>query len=431
VVSSPGLVVPGDVDGLSASARQIDDLAVECRETAGRQTAHFRALEGWTGEGSDAWVASAERTARAAVGIGVTLGSAAAVLDYCRRSIGDLRQRSLLLAARARQAGLVIEPDGTVWGRAGLAPYCHLVPGCTPAPMRRAGEPLLMAVDGRSLAGLAGPVDPADPWRAVQLEVAALVDDAETVYLTAVAGLRGIVEDYRRALPAPIVHGPRLPDGGGWALPLLDTAVAVAQLPAGREELRALLHRHASSGYDQTGRRPRRPGRGAALPPEAARMVRDRRLARAQRMRRTRKALDGLIDAIGRVPHVSRLASTPVAEFGYGGPLRRVPIANVILAGVSVQENVSQKGYSPGAAVAREATVALSGYAAAYATGAVIVVVAGGPPAVAVVVAAGVGFAVSYLAGWLIDKATGHDKPPAQRRPTEPAVRERRPAHAK
>lgn len=420
-MSSPGLLVPGDLDGLSATARHIEELAAECRETVGRQAAHIRALDGWTGEGSDAWVASAERTARAAVGIGATLGTAAAVLDYCGRSIGELRQRSLLLAVRARQAGLVIEPDGTVWGRPGLAPFCHLVPGCTPEPVRRPGEPLLMAVEDRWLAGLD------DSWRAVQFEIAALLDDAETVYLAAVAGLRGIVADYRRALPSPLARGPRVPDGGGWVLPVLDTAAAVAQLPAAREELRALLHRHANAGYDQTGRRPRRLGRAATFPSEAARMVRDRRQARAQRMRRTGKTLDALVDAIGRVPFLSQLASAPVANVA---PLRRVPIANVILAGISVQENVSEKGYSQGGAVAREATVAVSGWAAASATGAVMIVVVGAPPAAAVVVAAGVGYAVGYVAGWLIDKITGHDKPPAQR-PTEPAFRERRPPDEK
>ncbi len=395
-----GPIIPADTAGLDAAGRELGLLAGELRAVARRQAGHLRALHGWTGRGHEAWAASTERTGRAALAVAAVLAEAAAVLRYLRRAVPDLRWRSATLAARALVAGYEVGPDASVRRIGGLlpasppgAPPLHQPAGPTLRP--RSPEAFQAELEGRGLAGQA------DPWRIVQLELAGLLDDACTAFAAARSGLRRIADDQDRASTAP--RSAHLPDGGGYPISGLAAAVAATQLPGARQDLWELTHRRG-------GEAPGPAGRSDALPVEVARVVAERRLSRAVRMSAAARALDRVVAAAGRVPLVA-VATVPIGRIPPlrpTGVLGRLPIADVALAGWSVQQDVRQ-GYSVPAAVGREGTSTVAGFAAAEGSGYLIVVL-GGAPASAAIIAVGVGLLVGQLAGSLFDKVTHHGR---------------------
>jgi hypothetical protein len=303
-------------------------------------------------------------------------------------------------------AGYDIGPDASVHAVGVGLP----VPSGVPPPRRPAGATLparspaafQAEVEGRGLAAQA------DPWRAVQLEVAGLLDDAGTAFAATRAGLQRITADHRRASTAP--HSARLPDGGGYPVSALAAAASAAQLPGARQDLWGL----AEHRTDRTAARPelqgQARGRPTRLPDEVARVVAERHLSRLARMNATARALDRIVATAGRVPLVE-VATVPIGRIPplrATGVLGRLPIADVALAGLSVQQDVAH-GYSVPAAAGRESASTLAGYAAAEGAGYLIVVL-GGPPASAAILAVGVGMVVSQLAGSLFDKVTHHGR---------------------
>jgi hypothetical protein len=250
-----------------------------------------------------------------------------------------------------------------------------------------------------------GLADQPDPWRTIQLDVAGLLDDASTAFAAARAGLLDILDDHTRASTAP--RSARLPDGGGYPLSALAAAVGAAQLPGMRGDLWDLADRRSGAAAGRSAP----PGEPAStLPDEVARVVAQRRLGHAARLNAASKALDRIVAAAGRVPLVA-VASVPVGRvppLRPTGVLARMPVADVALAGWSVHQDVAH-GYSVPAAVGREGTATLAGYAAAEGSG-YLVVVLGGPPASAAIVAVGVGLLIGQLAGSLFDKVTHHGR---------------------
>jgi hypothetical protein len=402
-----GPIIPADVPGLEAAARRMEETAAALRAAAARQAAHLRALHGWTGRGHDAWLASAERAGRAALAISMVLTEAAAVLALFCRTIGELRWRAAALAMRASTVGYDVAPDATVRS---IGPALPAPPPGLPAahdpPGRslpgRSPDTFLARLEGRRLA------TGADPWHAVQLEAAGLLDDAVTAYTAARAGLRQIVGDQARASLAP--RSARLPDGGGYGIGPLSAAVASAQAPEMREGLWELLRREAGRTTGLPRQRLRRLARAATVPAIVAAVVADRALGRPARMNAAARAVDRIVAAAGRVPVVPAAASMPLSRvppFRPEGALRTVPIADVALTGWSVYQDVVRGGYSVPAAIGREGASTAVGYASAEATGYLIVIV-GCPPASAAILAVGVGLVVGQLAALAYDKVT-HD----------------------
>jgi hypothetical protein len=398
-----GPAIPLDAHGLEVTARRMGAAAGVLRAAASRQATHLRALQGWSGQGHESWVASTERTGRAALAVAVMLAEAAAVLGHLCRAIHDLRWRSAGLAARARVAGYDVERDGTV-RPIGVPPPVSIPGG--PAPRRATGPPVPDRTPDAFLAEMQGHglAEQADPWRTVQLDVVGLLDDACTEFAAATAGLRRSLDDQAEASLAPHLAGLR--DGGRYAIPPLAAATAVAQLPGTREDLWHVLRQHAAATGRPGG------GRTAALPAEVARVVAERRLGRAARMNAAARALDRIVALAGQVPVVPVAASIPVGRvppLRPGGALSRMPIADVALAGWSVYQDVSRGGYQVPEAVVREGTSTLAGYAAAEGAGYLIVVL-GGPPVSAAIVAIGVGLVAGQLVAILYDKVTHHDR---------------------
>jgi len=401
-----GPAIPLDVVGLEVLARQLGEAAGMLRAAASRQAMHLRVLQGWSGRGHESWVASTERTGRAALAVAMMLAEAAAVLRQLCRAVHDLRWRSAVVAARARVVGYDVARDGTV-RPIGVPPPVPIPGGA--APRRAAGPPVPDRTPDAFLAEMQGHglAERADPWRTVQLDVAGLLDDACTEFAAARAGLRRGLDDQAGASLAP--HLARLPDGGGYAISPLAAATAVAQLPGTREDLGHLVRQHAGGAGGRI-----RPGSGRTdtLTAEVARVLADRRLGRAARMNAAARALDRIVALAGQVPVVPVAASIPIGRvppLRPGGVLSRMPIADVALAGWSVYEDVSRGGYRAPEAVVREGTSTLAGFAAAEGAG-WLVVVLGGPPVSAAIVAVGVGLVAGQLVAVLYDKVTHHDR---------------------
>jgi hypothetical protein len=400
-----GPIVPVDVAGLDSAAREFGLLAGALRAVVSRQAGHLRALHGWMGLGHEAWVASTERTGRGASVVAAMLAEAAAVLRYLCRAVLDLRWRSGMLAARARVAGYDVGPDGTV--RRIDHPLPALPPGVPPPRQRptAAGLPPRSPAAFQAEVAGHGLAAQQDSWRTVQLDVAGLLDDACTAFAAARAGLLCILDEQARASTAP--QSARRPDGGGYPLPVLAAAAAAAQLPGMRRDLWDLANHRGGVAVARSG-----PASDltSAVSDEVARVVAERRLGRAARLNSASRALDRIVAAAGRVPVVA-VVSVPVGRvppLRSTGVLGRMPVADVALAGWSVQQDVAH-GYSMPAAVGREGTATLAGYAAAEGSG-YLVVVLGGPPASAAIVAVGVGLLVGQLAGALFDKVTHHGR---------------------
>jgi hypothetical protein len=74
-----------------------------------------------------------------------------------------------------------------------------------------------------------------------------------------------------------------------------------------------------------------------------------------------------------------------------------------------VHQDISRGGYSVPAAIGREGTATVGGYAAGQGAG-YLVVVLGGPPASAAIVAVGVGLVASHIAAALYDKVVHHGR---------------------
>jgi len=400
-----GPAIPLDVVGLEVLARQFGHAAGMLRAAASGQATHLRVLQGWSGRGHESWVASTERTGRAALAVAMVIAEAAAVLRQLCRAVHDLRWRSAVLAARARFVGYDVARDGTV-RPIGVPPPVP-VPGGA-APRRATGPPVPDRTPDAFLAEMQGHglAAQTDPWRTVQLDVMGLLDDACTEIAAARAALRRGLDDQAGASLAP--HLARLPDGGGYAIGPLAAATAVAQLPGTREDLGRLVRQHAGAG-DRI-----RPGSGRTdtLTTEVARVLADRRLGRAARMNAAARALDRIVALAGQVPVVPVAASIPIGRvppLRPGGVLSRMPIADVALAGWSVYQDVSRGGYRVPEAVVREGTSTLAGFAAAEGAGWLIVVL-GGPPVSAAIVAVGVGLVAGQLVAILHDKVTHHDR---------------------
>jgi len=426
---SDGPVVPGDLDGVARLAARVGELAAELRTAASRQVGQLRGLEGWAGPAHDQWEASAELTCRAAVGIAATLDETVRVLGWFGRSVTDLRVRAAAVAARARVACLDVGPEGEVRPVGVVLPATLAIGGLDGRMPRgagagqraRAGSRLPVAGPAVPVGGPASPVvgpdavgarwqvevagrrlaAQPDPWRAVQLEVTALVEDALTVYAATVAGLRAVADDYGRVSVAP--PSPLSPDGGGFPLEPVTAAVTLAQLPRAREDLRALR-----AGADP--RRLPRPAGAAASPEPVLAVLRARRLGRGARLAAATCALDRVVAAAGRVPVLPAVASYPVGRLVASrstGVVARVPVVNVVLAGYAVRDDVSA-GYSVPAAVGREGAVVVAGVAAAEGAG-ILLVTLGGPAVLAAVVAVGVGMVAAEIVGRLYDSASRHD----------------------
>jgi hypothetical protein len=399
---SDGPAIPGDLVSAARIVFQLSRLAQRLRLIALAQSAQLRALSGWLGRAHGAWVDSAEQVARGCIGVAATLDEVVRVLDYFRRSIGELRARATSLGAQARVAHLEITPDATV-RPAGPAMPCTALTSATGGLSDAAAGPSATPgswqdeVAGRHLAGLP------DPWRAVQLEIAALVDDTRTVYAVTLAGLRAVADDYDRASVAPTGRG--WPDGGGYAIGPVGAAALLAQLPAARDDLTAFRNGQRARLLEPRARRP------AALPSAATGVIQARSMGRTARMTAAALALDKVVATAGRLPVVPAVASYPVGRLmplgPAGGVLERVPVVDVLLAGYAVSQDVSDRGYSLPAAVGREGASAAAGLGAAQATGYVLVAL-GGPPAAAAIIALGIGLLAGDLVARAYDRTTGH-----------------------
>jgi hypothetical protein len=401
-----GAAIPLDVGRLEATAGEMAETAGVLRAAAGRQMMHLRALHTWSGRGHESWVASTERTGRAALAIAMMLTEAAAVLRYLCRAVRDLRWRSAALATRAQVAGYDIARDGTV-RRIGPQPAVAMPGG--PTPHRPGGPPLPARSAAAFQAEAEGTrlAEQPDLWRTVQLDIAGLLDDACTAYAAARAALRRIVDGQAAASLVPRLA--RLPDGGGYAIGPLAAAASLTQLPGTRDDLWRVVRRHAGGTVDPAVPRG---GRTTAMPAEVARVVADRGLGRAARMNAVARALDRIVAAAGEVPVIPAVASFPVGRVPPLTPncaLGRMPVVNVALAGWSVYQDVSRGGYDVPEAIGREGTVTLAGYAAGEGVG-LLVVILGGPPVSAAIVAVGVGLVAGHLFGTLYDKVTRHER---------------------